>query len=123
MGVNILNDVKRPKQISVTYTDELDRIISDIRQKLIDLDTVKYGKKFVDTELKKKRGSRYSNESIIKMLVRAGYDVMKDDLQVKYTRARVEKGEHDNNIIVQMLLENERKRINGSASVFNLDLF
>lgn len=105
----------RPKQISVMYTDELERMIVDIRSKLIEFDELKYGKKFVEREMKKKKGSRYSNEAIIRMLVRAGYDVMKKDLQEKYIEAKKISGKHDNNIIIQMLLEYEQKRANGGV--------
>lgn len=103
----------KPKQITVTYTDELERMIVDIRNKLMELDELKYGKKFVEKELAKKRGSRYSNESIIRMMVRAGYDVLKKDLQDKYIETKKVTGKHDNNIILQMIMDYEQRRLNG----------
>ena len=114
------DNVKRPKQISITYTDELYSIITDIREKLIEIDRIKYGKKFVEYELNKRRGSRYSNEAIIRMLVRAGYDVMKKDLQLKYAEARNESGEHDNEITMRLIEMFERKNNNPFASIYDL---
>lgn len=109
------------KTISIYLTEEYEKKIEDIRAKLIEVDRLRFGDGFVERELAKRKFSRYSNESILKMLINAGYDALKRDLNVKYMDAKRESGKDINsNPVIKMIVgyETARMKFNDIFRVF-----
>lgn len=100
------------RTISIYLTEEHEKMIEDIRVKLIEVDRLRFGDKFVERELAKKKFSRYSNEAILKMLINAGYESLKRDLNMKYMDVKRESGKDINsNPIIKMIVEHETSRM------------
>lgn len=72
------------------WSEEMDEVLEEVRQLLIKMDRIKYGKKFVKNELQNRKG-RYTDTAIMKFIIEQVPRTILKELQLEYETLKTKK--------------------------------